>query len=140
MVKKYIRIGIVILMSLLAVSTYTLYNRNKDLKDEISISMSNQKTFIVENYSLKNENMVFKFTVEQLNYYNNNILEKMNQVRKELNIKDGNNADVFPAVNATAIEFDTYSEAKAYVDEHNLVYEEPKYGGVNHINSKSLSL
>ena len=22
----------------------------------------------------------------------------------------------------------TYSEAKAYVDEHNLVYEEPKYG------------
>ena len=35
---------------------------------------------------------------------------------------------VFPAVNATAVEFDTYDEAKAYVDEHNLVYEEPKYG------------
>lgn len=28
---------------------------------------------------------------------------------------------------ATAAEFDTYSEAKAYVDEHNLVYEETKY-------------
>ena len=40
----------------------------------------------------------------------------------------GDNAEVFPAVNATAVEFDTYSEAKAYVDEHNLVYEEPKYG------------
>lgn len=40
----------------------------------------------------------------------------------------GDNADVFPSVNATAVEFDTYSEAKAYVDEHNLVYEEPKYG------------
>ena len=25
------------------------------------------------------------------------------------------------------VEFDTYSEDKAYVDEHNLVYEEPKY-------------
>ena len=37
-------------------------------------------------------------------------------------------ADVFPAVNATAVEFDTYSEAKAYVDEHGLVYEEPNYG------------
>ena len=36
--------------------------------------------------------------------------------------------EVFPAVDATAVEFDTYSEAKAYVDEHNLVYEEPKYG------------
>lgn len=41
--------------------------------------------------------------------------------------EQGDNADVFPAVNATAVEFDTYSEAKAYVDEHNLVYEEPKY-------------
>lgn len=42
--------------------------------------------------------------------------------------KQGDNAEVFPAVDATAVEFDTYSEAKAYVDEHNLVYEEPKYG------------
>ena len=50
--------------------------------------------------------------------------------------EEGDNAEVFPAVNATAVEFDTYSEAKAYVDEHNLVYEEPKYGGVNHINKE----
>lgn len=41
--------------------------------------------------------------------------------------EEGDNAEVFPAVNTTAVEFDTYSEAKAYVDEHNLVYEEPKY-------------
>ena len=41
--------------------------------------------------------------------------------------EEGDNAEVFPAVNATAVEFDTYLEAKAYVDEHNLVYEEPKY-------------
>lgn len=42
--------------------------------------------------------------------------------------EEGDNAEVFPAVNATAVEFDTYPEAKAYVDEHNLVYEESKYG------------
>lgn len=42
--------------------------------------------------------------------------------------EEGDNAEVFPAVNATAVEFDTYSEAKAYVDEHGLVFEEPKYG------------
>ena len=39
--------------------------------------------------------------------------------------EEGDNAEVFPSVNATAVEFDTYQEAKAY---HNLVYEEPKYG------------
>lgn len=90
MVKRYIRIGIVILISLLSVSTYTLYNRNQDLKEEISISMSNQKAFIVENSSLKEENRTFKFTVEQLNYYNDSILQKMNDVRKELKIRDNN--------------------------------------------------
>ena len=90
MVKRYISIGIVILMSLLAVSTYTLYNRNQDLKEEISVSMSNQKAFIAENSSLKEENRAFKFTVEQLNYYNDSILQKMNDVRKELSIKDKN--------------------------------------------------
>ena len=90
MVKKYIRIGVIVLTSLLAVSTYILYNRNQDLKDEISVSMSNQKAFIAENSSLKEENRVFKFTVEQLNYYNDSILEKMNNIRKELKIKDKN--------------------------------------------------
>ena len=90
MVKRYISIGIVILMSLLAVSTYTLYNRNQDLKEEISVSMTNQKAFITENSSLKEENRAFKFTVEQLNYYNDSILQKMNDVRKELKIKDNN--------------------------------------------------
>ena len=90
MVKRYIRIGIVILISLLTVSTYILYNRNQDLKEEISVSMSNQKAFIAENSSLKEENRVFKFTVEQLNYYNDSILQKMNNIRKELKIKDKN--------------------------------------------------
>ena len=88
MVKRYISIGIVILMSLLAVSTYTLYNRNQDLKEEISVSLSNQKAFIAENSSLKEGNRILKFTVEQLNYYNDSILQKMNDVKKELKIKD----------------------------------------------------
>lgn len=83
---------------------------------------------MAENSSLKDDSKAFKFIIEQLEYYNDSILQKMNEVRKELKIKDGNNAEVFPVVNTTAVEFDTYSEAKAYVDEHNLVYEEPNYG------------
>ena len=41
--------------------------------------------------------------------------------------EQGDNAEVFPANTATAVEFDTYAEAKAYVDEHGLVYEKPKF-------------
>ena len=90
MVKRYISIGVVILVSLLAISTYTLYTNNQKLKEEISISMSNQKAFIAENSSLKKENRVFKFTIEQLNYYNDSILQKIDEVRKELKIKNKN--------------------------------------------------
>ena len=43
--------------------------------------------------------------------------------------EQGDNAEVFPANTATAVEFDTYAEAKAYVDEHGLVYEEPSFDG-----------
>ena len=42
--------------------------------------------------------------------------------------EEGDNAEVFPAVDTTEVEIETYSEAKSYVDEHNLVYEEPKDG------------
>ena len=80
----------IILIGLIAINTCTLYNRNRSLEEEISTLMSNQKTFIAEKSSLKEENRVFKFTIEQLNYYNDSILQKMNEVKKELKIKDKN--------------------------------------------------
>ena len=87
---KYIKIIIAALIASLSIGSYILYTKNQSLKEELSISVSNEKAFIAENSSLKDENRVFKFTVEQLNYYNDSILEKMNEVRKELKIKDGN--------------------------------------------------
>lgn len=65
-----------------------LYRNNIKLNNEISISKSNERAFVIENSSLKEKNRVFKFTVEQLNYYNDSILQKMNGIRKELKIKD----------------------------------------------------
>lgn len=90
MVTKYVRIIVSALLVSLAIGSYILYNKNQSLKEELSVSISNEKAFIAENSSLKSENRVFKFTVEQLNYYNDSILQKMNDVRKELEIKDGN--------------------------------------------------
>lgn len=88
MVGKYIKIVIAILMTSLFAVSYILYTNNQRLKGELSISVSNEKAFISENSSLKDENRAFRFTVEQLNYYNDSILERMNEVRKELRVKD----------------------------------------------------
>lgn len=88
MTNKYVRNIIAILMVSLSIGSYILYTKNQRLQEELSVSVSNEKAFIAENSLLKNKNRVFKFTVEQLNYYNDSILEKMNEVRKELGIKD----------------------------------------------------
>lgn len=88
MVQKYIKLGAIFIIVSLSVFSYILYNNNQNLKEDLSISVSNEKAFMAENSSLKDENRVFKFTVDQLNYYNDSILEKMNNVRKELDIKD----------------------------------------------------
>lgn len=88
MIKKYIKIGLVVLLGLYIIGTYVLYNKNQELKDDLSVSISNEKAFMAENSSLKDDSKAFKFTIEQLEYYNDSILQKMNEVRKELKIKD----------------------------------------------------
>lgn len=103
---KYIRIIIATLIISLSIGSYILYTKNQSLKEELSISVSNEKAFIAENSSLKDENRVFKFTVEQLNYYNDSILQKMNRVRNELKIKDSNLKQI-QYISSEAIKRDT---------------------------------
>ena len=58
------------------------------MQDKLSVSVSNEKAYADENSILKDKNRVFQFTVDQLEYYNDSLLTKMNDVRKELQIKD----------------------------------------------------
>ena len=88
MIKRYIRIGIVVVIGLLITSICVLYNNNQNLKEELFVSISNEKAFMMENSALKGKNRAFQFTVEQLEYFNDSLLVKMNEVRKELRIKD----------------------------------------------------
>ena len=93
---------VLFIVSLLGIGIY-IWNERQDLKKEVCTLRNNQKAFIAENLSLKDESRAFKFTIEQLNYYNDSILQKMNEVRKELKIKDFNNTKVFQAVNVIAV-------------------------------------
>ena len=117
---------VLFIVSLLGIGIY-IWNERQDLKKEVCTLRNNQKAFIAENSSLKDESRAFKFTIEQLNYYNDSILQKMNNVRKKLKIKNFNNTKVFTVVNANCSQFDTYLEVKTYVDEYNFVYEKPKF-------------
>ena len=78
-----IGIGVILIASI----SILLYN-NRELKKNLSIATANIKAYSDENSTLKNSARVFQLTAEQLSYYNDSIIEKMNRVRKELKIKD----------------------------------------------------
>jgi hypothetical protein len=91
LLKKYKTIIVVALVILFVVAIIFLqYKRITTLKEDLSISKANEKAFIIENKGLKDENRVFQLTIEQLNYYNDSLNTKMNEVRKQLKIKDKN--------------------------------------------------
>ena len=84
---KWIVIGIGVI---LVASISILIHNNRKLKKNLLTATANIKAYSDENSSLKNGARVFQLTVEQLSYYNDSILQKMNEVRKELEIKDKN--------------------------------------------------
>ena len=90
MVVKYIKIIFYTLFILALTTSTLLYKKVRHLRANLDILALNQKAFIAENSSLKEQGRVFKFTIEQLGYYNNSVLQKMNKVKRELKVKDKN--------------------------------------------------
>lgn len=88
MYKVYIKIGLLVVLIVVCIIIYILHYNTQKLKEELSISVSNEKAFLIENSKLKDQNREFQFTIEQLNYFNDSLTVKMNDVRKELEIKD----------------------------------------------------
>jgi hypothetical protein len=85
---KYLYLLIFLLIIGLLGSTFILYQNNQQLKQKLSVSVSNEKAYSEECVALKNRNLAFQFTVQQLNYLNDSLITQMNNVRRELKIKD----------------------------------------------------
>ena len=86
--KKYI-VVILVFLSLLGI-LYITFLENKKLKEDLLLSKNNEKALISDNSTLISKNIAYKLTVEQLNYFNDSIINKLDSVRKELKIKDDN--------------------------------------------------
>lgn len=88
--KSWIYIGVAVLI-LGMIGVISLQSSRIDsLKEDLSISIANEKALFADNDSLNNKGRTLQLTVEQLNYINDSIIVKMNEVRKKLKIKDKN--------------------------------------------------
>lgn len=83
--KKFI-IGLIVL---LVCSLVYMVHQNRTLAAKYETSIENIKAYDSQLSGLNNSNKVFKLTIDQLNYFKDSVLIRMNEVRKELNIKDG---------------------------------------------------
>lgn len=59
-----------------------------NLNESLSNAITNEKALLLKNNDNENEIRSLKLSVEQLDYFNDSITEKLNQARKQLKIKD----------------------------------------------------
>lgn len=86
---KYIDIIIgIIILGFPIFSTVYYKKLSEELAHKVSVSKSNEKAFISENDNLTDSNRELQLTVSQLNYFNDSLLKAMNNVRKEIGVKD----------------------------------------------------
>ena len=80
-----ILLAIIIVLGVAFGSQRNTINR---LNKELSVSVNNNKAYEEENNALKNRTLQFEYTVEQLNHSNDSLVQKLNEARKSLKIKD----------------------------------------------------
>lgn len=81
---------IVVLIIGLGITIYFQSQKIKQINSELSTSVINNKAYELENSELKDKAIQFELTIEQLNYSNDSLMQKLNDARKQLKIKDKN--------------------------------------------------
>jgi hypothetical protein len=61
---------------------------NSNLRKDIGVYDNNFKALTLERDSIKKEAIAYKFSVEQLEYLNDSIIDNLNDMRVKLNIKE----------------------------------------------------
>lgn len=85
---KYIRLAIALLIVVLIVSLSILAKSYSNLNNDYKIAVGNEKVLLQSNHALNKDLGVLQLRVDQLSYFNDSILVKLDSVRKALKIKD----------------------------------------------------
>ena len=80
-------IGSVLIVGIIGTMSFLIIE-NKKLKEDLSYTTINMKTYDLENSHLKDKILIYQFDIDQLNYLNDSLLIQMNKVRRDLGIKD----------------------------------------------------
>lgn len=85
---KYIWVAVLMLFAFMAVYISVQSNRIKDYKSQLNISESNVKALVSLNDSLRLNTYVLSLNIDELNNSRDSLIMRVNELRKENNIKD----------------------------------------------------
>lgn len=86
---KLIIVGVIIATLVgLGVAINIQHNKIKELNSELVVAANNNKAYEAERDSLKGNAIQFQLTVDQLNHSKDSLVNKLNEVRKQLKVKD----------------------------------------------------
>lgn len=81
------KVTLILVLSLL-IACIILVMFNSNLRKDIGVYDNNFKALTLERDSIKKEAIAYKFSVEQLEYLNDSIIDNLNDMRVKLNIKE----------------------------------------------------
>lgn len=87
-IKTGIRVFILIVFIVLISDMFASSKKIRALESKLEISTTNESILLNQFDSLNNYNKELQLNIEQLEYSNNTTLDKLNKVRKELNVKN----------------------------------------------------
>ena len=72
----------------LGVCVWGQTQRIHNLQTELAVAVNNNKAYEAERDSLRDNTVQFQFTIDQLNHSNDSLLSKINDIRKQVKVKD----------------------------------------------------
>ncbi|MEE1303868.1 MAG: hypothetical protein U0K68_01775 [Agathobacter sp.] len=85
---KYVKLTIGLIIISLIVSLSVTISKYNTLSEDYSIAVGNEKALLQNNSKLNEDIGVLQLSVDQLSYFNDSLLVKLDSVRRELKIKD----------------------------------------------------
>lgn len=89
-IKIKLIIGAIIAAIIIALGTTTVVmsHRINKLNREVATAVTNIKAYELENSALKDNTIEFQYTIDQLNYSKDSLNQRINELRKDLKVKD----------------------------------------------------
>lgn len=79
---------ILIILGILCGTIFVQRARIQSLNNSLAVAVNNNKAYELENQDLKDKAIEFQFTIDQIKHSEDSVIQKLNEVRKQLKIKD----------------------------------------------------